>query len=369
MKLKLRKVGTGKSSGRRFDCSKLQKPEIQRTFALKLTNRFNAHNNEAEMTIDEFNCALRETSKEILGYQKKRREEWISETTWTKIARRRETKERMWSTTSQCLKERFAAQYAEKDKEVKRSCRKDKRQYFEKLAFKAEETAKSNDMRTLYKTTKSMKGSHGNNHDIAVKAKDGKTIKNERERTDGWREHFEAILNRPIPQENPEICESEEDLDISTEPPTVKEVYQAIKKMKSGKTPGEDEITAEMLKGRGKEICNVLCQIFSNIWENEEAPEEWKSGLIVKLPKRGDLTTCDNWRGVTLLSLTSKVFSRILLDRFLTTVEDISRNEQAGFRKGSSCIDHIFVLRQILEQAAEWNRTEQGYSMDTYLIT
>ena len=166
---------------------------------------------------------------------------------------------------------------------------------------------------------------------------------------------FEAILNRPIPQENPEICENEEDLDISTEPPTVKEVYQAIKKMKSDKTPGEDEITAEMLKGGEMEICNVLCQIFSNIWENEEAPEEWKSGLIVKLPKRGDLTTCDNWRGVTLLSLTSKVFSRILLDRFSTTVEDISRNEQAGFRKGRSCIDHIFVLRQILEQAAEWN--------------
>ena len=198
--MKLRKVRTGKSRGQRFDCSKLQKPEIQRKFALKLTNRFNAHNNEAEMTIDEFNCALRKTSKEILGYQKKRREEWISETTWTKIARRRETKERMLSTISQCLKERFAAQYAEKDKEVKRSCWKDKRQYFEKLASKAEETAKNNDMRTLYKTTKSMKGSHGNNHDIAVKAKDGKTIKDERERTDRWREHFEAILNRPIPK-------------------------------------------------------------------------------------------------------------------------------------------------------------------------
>ena len=80
------------------------------------------------MTIDEFNCVLRETSKEILGYQKKRREEWISETTWTKIARRRETKERMLSAISQRLNERFAAQYAEKDKEVKRSCRKDKRQ-------------------------------------------------------------------------------------------------------------------------------------------------------------------------------------------------------------------------------------------------
>ena len=73
--------------------------------------------------------------------------------------------------------------------------------------------------------------------------------------------------------------------------------------MKSGKALGEDEITAEMLKGSGIKICYVLCQIFSNMWENEEAPEEWKIGLTVKLPKRYDLTICDNWRVVTLLTL------------------------------------------------------------------
>ena len=44
-----------------------------------------------------------------------------------------------------------------------------------------------------------------------------------------------------------------------------------------------------------------------------------------------------------------------MLDRFSATVEDISRPEQAGFRKGRSCIDHIFVLKQILEQTTEWN--------------
>ena len=66
---------------------------------------------------------------------------------------RRETKERTLSTASQRLKERVAVQHAEKDKEVKRSCRKGKRQYtyFETFASKAEEAAINNDMRTLYK--------------------------------------------------------------------------------------------------------------------------------------------------------------------------------------------------------------------------
>ena len=42
---------------------------------------------------------------------------------------------------------------------------------------------------------------------------------------------------------------------------------------------------------------------------------EWKKGVIIKLPKKGDLGDCNNWCGITLLSLTSKVFSRIILLR------------------------------------------------------
>ena len=90
------------------------------------------------------------------------------------------------------MKERCAAQHAEKDEEVKRSYRKDKRQFLETLASKAEEVAQYNDMITLYKTTKSMNGSYRINHDIAVKTKDEKTIKDEKERADKWKEHFEA---------------------------------------------------------------------------------------------------------------------------------------------------------------------------------
>jgi len=67
------------------------------------------------------------------------------------------------------------------------------------------------------------------------------------------------------------------------------------------------------------------------------------------LPKKGDLSSYGNLRGITLLSLTSKVLHRILLNRISEAVDENVRNEQAGYRKGRSCIDHIFVLRQILE--------------------
>ena len=55
------------------------------------------------------------------------------------------------------------------------------------------------------------------------------------------------------------------------------------------------------------------------------------------------------------MSITSMVFCPIILQRFATAVEKILRQEQAGFIKGKSCIDHIFVLSLILEQSHERN--------------
>ena len=63
---------------------------------------------------------------------------------------------------------------------------------------------------------------------------------------------------------------------------------------------------------------------------------------------------CKNWRGITLLSVPSKVFTRILLDRMKGALDEKLREEQASFRKNKSCTDHIATLRIIIEQSIEW---------------
>ena len=140
-----------------------------------------------------------------------------------------------------------------------------------------------------------------------------------------------------------------EDLDICIDPPTMGEVKAAIKMMKSGKAGGADGVTAEILKAEETETPRLLMGIFREIWESETIPEAWKTGLIVKLPKKGDLGDCNNWIGVTLLPITSKVFSKIIHTRLAETLDETLdehiRREQAGFRRGCSCSDHIFTLR------------------------
>jgi hypothetical protein len=73
------------------------------------------------------------------------------------------------------------------------------------------------------------------------------------------------------------------------------------------------------------------------------------------LPKEGHLTECKCWREIALLSLQSKKFSRIILDRIKTVIGIDLRMQQDYFRQNRYCIDLVNTLRIILEQASEWN--------------
>ena len=74
----------------------------------------------------------------------------------------------------------------------------------------------------------------------------------------------------------------------------------------------------------------------------------------MKLPKKGDLSSCNNWRGIMLLSIPGKVLSRIMLERLKAALDKRLREEQAGFRQDRSCTDHIATMRIIIEQSLEW---------------
>ena len=66
------------------------------------------------------------------------------------------------------------------------------------------------------------------------------------------------------------------------------------------------------------------------------------------------MTKLTNWRGITLLSVPSKVFCKILLGRIDEVIDNKLREEQAGFRRGRGCIDQNFAIRNIIEQCIEW---------------
>ena len=75
--------------------------------------------------------------------------------------------------------------------------------------------------------------------------------------------------------------------------------------------------------------------------------------VIVPIPKKGNLQLCDNWRGISLLSVAGEVFARILANRIAPIAESVLDESQCGFRKCHGTIDMIFVARQLQEKARE----------------
>ena len=84
--------------------------------------------------------------------------------------------------------------------------------------------------------------------------------------------------------------------------------------------------------------------------------QNWKEGVILKLPKKGDLSNFNNWRGIALLSIPGKVFCTVLLRRLHQVLDSILWEEQADFRSSRSYMKQIFTLRNIIEQFLEYQR-------------
>lgn len=132
-------------------------------------------------------------------------------------------------------------------------------------------------------------------------------------------------------------------------------MYKAIKQLRNGKSAGPDTFPAEALKADEVTTVEMLYPLFQNIWEEEDIPAEWKEGHLIKLPKKGDLSSCSNYRGITLLSTPGNIFNRVLLNRMKDAVDPHLRDQQAGFRKSRSCTDQITTLRIVLERSLVWN--------------
>lgn len=80
---------------------------------------------------------------------------------------------------------------------------------------------------------------------------------------------------------------------------TTADTMVAIKLLKNNKAPGLDMVSTEMLKHGGQCLVIKMMNLLNLCWQAAQIPEEWRKGVIVKLPKKDNLTDCNNWRGVT----------------------------------------------------------------------
>jgi hypothetical protein len=74
--------------------------------------------------------------------------------------------------------------------------------------------------------------------------------------------------------------------------PSLVEVEIAIGKLKSCKSPGADQIPAELIKAGGETLCSEIHRLICSIWNKEELPQQWKESVIIPAHEKGDKIDC-----------------------------------------------------------------------------
>ena len=76
-------------------------------------------------------------------------------------------------------------------------------------------------------------------------------------------------------------------------------------------------------------------------------PQEWRKASLVPVSKKGELSLCDNWRGISLLDVMSKVFAKIIQQRLQANLEEELTDSQCGFCCSRGCSDMIILCTSI----------------------
>ena len=101
------------------------------------------------------------------------------------------------------------------------------------------------------------------------------------------------------------------------------EIQTAITTLKNGKAPGLDRITNEMIKAGRNSLIKQIQTLFNLILASGQFPSTWNLGVIVPIYKKGDKNDPGKYRGITLLSTVSKLFTSILKQRLIKHINKL----------------------------------------------
>jgi len=171
--------------------------------------------------------------------------------------------------------------------------------------------------------------------------------------------HFANISNVKEGQFNPSdntdinndhVSVEELDCDI-----TVDEVKKTIRSLSRYKACDYEKNVADFFIDACDFISPLLCSMFNNMFTNCVYPTSWSKGVKVPIYKKGDKSDPANYRGITLVNVTAKVFSLILRNRINKWCESNSvfYDGQFGFRDSHSTDDAVFLLHAIIQKVLD----------------
>ncbi|KAK3541138.1 hypothetical protein QTP86_015722 [Hemibagrus guttatus] len=248
---------------------------------------------------------IRETGRKVLGVSSGRRKEdketwWWNEEVQDSIQRKRLAKKK-WDMDRT---EENRQEYKELQRRVKREVSKAKQKAYDELYTRLDTREGEKD---LYRLARQRDRDGKDVQQVRViKDRDGSVLTSEESVQRRWKEYFEELMNEE--NEREKRVEGVNSVEQKVDKIRKDEVRKALKRMKSGKAVGPDDIPVEVWKCLGEAAVEFLTSLFNRVLESEKMPEEWRRSVLVPIFKnKGDVQSCSNYRGIKLMSHTMKL--------------------------------------------------------------
>ena len=214
----------------------------------------------------------------------------------------------------------------------------------------------SNDTDTFWKSWRSL---YAKNKSHVAPVVDGLSSKDAIAET--FRDNFEAVARPNKPHRVAELDEKfddaykslsadhDENCNCADYQLSISNTIDAVMNLKSGKSSDDDYLSAEHFLHAPYSVIQKLTELFNRMLRHSFVPDQFKNGTIIPIVKdhQGNLSDVNNYRGITISPIPSKIFEhalKIVFGGFLS-----SSPWQFGFKRKSSTMHAVYCLKETVD--------------------
>lgn len=180
---------------------------------------------------------------------------------------------------------------------------------------------------------------------------DGSRLDNPQAIVEGFASCFKRVYTAPrsVRQQSVAAVQRTVDIDFISED----DVKVAVKQLKSKLSQGPDGMPSFLIKDCCAVLCGPLSRLFNSAIRDGIFPQVWKVGKVCPVFKSGSRDMVENYRPVTVLSVVSRVFEKVLYNKIFDNIKETISDKQHGFMRGRSTITNLTCLTQFVSETLD----------------
>ena len=178
-----------------------------------------------------------------------------------------------------------------------------------------------------------------------LKSETGFPIRDPAKKAELIHRQFDSVFSNPSPPIETSFSDTEKFPSMDKIHITSPGIKKILEKLDPHKALGPDNIPGIFLKICAANMADIFSFLFQASLDQGVVPPDWKTANVVPLFKKGDKSQPENYRPISLTSITCKVLEHVVFSSVMSHFDKFSilDDAQHGFRKNRSCVSQLIT--------------------------